>query len=109
MFSFLLFSNTFQNDFVFDDISVIRDNQILKDIKNLPKIFTSYYYHNPAGLYRPMQMVSYAIDYFLFGSDVWSFHFVNILLHGLNCWLLYLFIFKLTTNYFLAWLICWFF
>lgn len=107
--SFLLFSNTFQNDFVFDDVPVIRDNQILKNINHLPKLFTSYYYHSPAGLYRPITMVSYALNYFLFGSGAWSFHLINILLHALNCWFLYLLIYQLTKNSVLAILTSWLF
>lgn len=95
IFSLLLFSNTFQNDFVFDDVPNIRDNLILKNIQNIPKLFFSYYYRSPTGLYRPIQMASYALNYFLFGDKVWHFHLINILLHALNCWLLFLLISRL--------------
>lgn len=104
IFNLSLFSNTFQNDFVFDDLVVIRDNQILKNIKNLPQLFTSYYYSSSAGLYRPLTMTSYALNYFLFGSGVWSFHLINILLHALNCWLLFLLIYRLVNRKNLAYL-----
>lgn len=104
LFSCLLFSNNFQNDFVFDDVAVIRDNQILKNIQNLPQLFTSYYRLSSAGLYRPMTMASYALNYFLFGSSVWSFHLINIILHALNCWLLFLLIRRLCAKKFLAYL-----
>ncbi len=100
--SFLLFSNTFRNDFAMDDVPTIKDNAVIRDIGNIPAIFSDYYRNSPAGLYRPATISSYAVTYFIFGASPWGFHFCNILLHALNCWLFFVLILSLTKRKLLA-------
>ena len=39
--------------------------------------------------YRPVQGIQYLIGYHLFGSDPFGYHLENVMLHLLNCWLLF--------------------
>ena len=96
----VVFTNTLANRPVLDDGWVIFDNSLIKSLGNIPRIF-----HEPynvamtganAGLYRPVTMLTYALNYALGGSNVVGYHLVNIALHvfsslallGLACVLL---------------------
>jgi len=42
--SLICYSNSLHNDFVYDDKSVIVENELVKDIHNIPLIFTTSYW-----------------------------------------------------------------
>jgi Tfp pilus assembly protein PilF len=87
-------------DFTFDDRGVIVGNPLIKDIRYWPTLLTSDYWagtRDPAaahtihaGLYRPLVLLSFAINYAAAGPSPWSYHLVNVLLQGMVSWLLYL-------------------
>jgi protein O-mannosyl-transferase len=89
--TFLLFYNTLQNEFVFDDESVIVNNSALADLSNIPKYFIgSEGFHKVIGkYYRPIVSTSYTIDYALWGLKPGGFHFTNILIHLIATLLLF--------------------
>ena len=67
LFAFLLYSNTLEHQFVLDDYSVIKENQLTKGgTSSLKEIFTSSYRegygNNEKNLYRPLTKVMFAID-----------------------------------------------
>ena len=78
--SFLVYLNSLQNAFVFDDVPLIVGYSKIRSIENLPTIL------GIAGRrsYRPLRTASYAIDYFLFGPNPAGFRAVNIAIHVLN-------------------------
>lgn len=82
--SFAIYSNSIDGGFIWDDKDLIKDNIYIKDWSYLPDIFTK---HIGAGgdakyfSYRPVQMITYMINYSLCGLDVRVYHFTNILLH----------------------------
>lgn len=80
-----VYANSLQNSFHYDDFHVIVKNPSIKDSGNLLKFFS-----DPklgSGLvketfsYRPLIMISFALNYSLGGLDVLGFRIVNILLH----------------------------
>ena len=83
--SFAVYFNALFNEFVYDDLPSIIDNPWIKDIKYLPKIFSSQLAGFNAGYatsyYRPLIHVIYMLDYAVFGLNPWGFHLVNILFH----------------------------
>ena len=84
--SFALFSNGIRGDFVFDDAIVIVGNPIIeRGISGVVEAFRSPYhaYQPKTGLYRPLTIFSYSLNYAIFGTSPVSFHVVNIVLHGL--------------------------
>ncbi len=98
--SFIAFFNTFRNDFVFDDHSIIDQNVIIRSLKNIPCFFTSSYWPisqggDKKGLYRPVVITSYALDYFIWKLKPFGYHLTNYLFHSFNgvlIFLLFLFI-----------------
>lgn len=77
-----VYANSLGGEFVFDDKAMIAAYDLVKDISNLPKAFTSAtsIYGN-VNYYRPLQTVTNITDYFLWGNVPTGFHVTNILLH----------------------------
>ncbi len=88
--AFILFGNGLAGTFTLDDYEVIKDREVLSSLGNIPKIFTSPWHPEQwAGTYRPLTMVSLALNNFLFPGHLASFHLVNILLHAFNVVLIF--------------------
>ncbi|MCX7833162.1 MAG: tetratricopeptide repeat protein [Ignavibacteria bacterium] len=87
----LIYSNSLYGEFVFDDESVVQNNQSIRTLSNIPKFFTGEEgFHKVIGrYYRPIVSTSYAIDYWIWGLKPAGFKTTNILIHILNCTLLY--------------------
>jgi len=92
---FAIYGNALGGKFVWDDENLVKGNAYIKNLSHLPDIFTKdiaagvgqkYYF------YRPLQMVTYMGDHFLWGLDVRGYHFTNILFHILVAFGLYWFI-----------------
>lgn len=86
-----------KNGFVLDDKIQIIENPLIKDFRNIPKIFTSgilSYMNSGAGsnYYRPIMNIIYMMDYYLFGLKPWGFHFINILIHSATSILVFIFL-----------------
>ena len=94
-------------DFYYDDYHSIRNNTWLVSVKNIPRFF-----HDPgtfssksrAAMYRPMLLVSYALDYQLYHWRAWGWHLTNLLLHLLNVILAFILIRRTCNDEKLAWL-----
>lgn len=84
-----------------DDGAYLFENDYLKALngKNLKHIFTQ----EEQGNYHPLTMLSYAIEYQLFGMDnPVPYHINNLILHLLITSFVFYFIFLLTKNYFVS-------
>ena len=95
----LLYVGTLDNAFVLDDHAAIRDNPIVHRA-DLSEILTTDYwsgYHaDRSGLYRPLTILSYALQYRLGGDAPFGYHLLNILLHTTTALLLYRLVVDLT-------------
>lgn len=93
-FALLLYANTLMNGFVYDDISTIVTNTLIKDLDNLPSLLDkkAYFAQSAETTYRPVVTLTYFIDYALYGSNPWGYHLTNIILHAANGILLYIFL-----------------
>ena len=89
----ICYANSLNNDFVFDDKAVIVKNELIRDIRNTPLIFTTNYWEgyrwegiekNEQSLYRPLVIFSYALNYFVSGLKPFNYHLFNLLLHLIN-------------------------
>lgn len=87
----IVFFNTFQNDFAFDDESVIQNNESITNLSNIPSFFTGDNgFHKVIGkYYRPIVSISYTIDYALYGLSPKGFHVTNVLIHLIASLLLF--------------------
>ncbi len=95
--SFALFGNGIKGDFVYDDTWVIERNPTIQDASAVFRQFIlPYHYLQPeTGLYRPLTAVSFTFNSLL-GKSPASYHILNILLHALNVFLVFLFVWRLT-------------
>ena len=91
VFSFFIFGNGIAGDFVFDDKIAIIGNPLVDDIGRLGEIFTSPYHFNQprTGIYRPLTIASYALNWSIFGNSPAWFHIINILLHAIAVFLVF--------------------
>lgn len=87
--AFVFYGNTLTNGYVLDDFSVIKENNIVNQgAKNLGMIFkTSYrtgYLNVNDGLYRPLSLAMFAIEWGLSPDNPTLGHFINILVYILG-------------------------
>jgi tetratricopeptide (TPR) repeat protein len=81
---FAVYANSLGGEFVWDDLHLVRDNPYIRNWSYVPKLFAG---NVGAGtgmsysFYRPVQMMTYVVDYFLWGLDVEGYHLTNTLLH----------------------------
>lgn len=103
-----VYFNSLSNNFVLDDKDLIIENAYIKNPKLLPNIFISDIYRfsseKQSNYYRPMQNLTYALDYSIWKLKPFGYHLTNIILHSINCYLIYVFIVMLFTSQRLAFL-----
>jgi len=80
----LAYANAFGNQFVYDDILVIRDNPRIRSLGNVPGFFASSYWGRAGALalYRPLVVTSYALNFAIGGLSTYGYTAVNIALHA---------------------------
>ena len=92
LFAFSLYANTVFNAYSFDDGMVTYENKtIKKGLAAIPDILSSRYDISDErnGEFRPVTLISFALEYELFGLSPGISHFVNAILYGLVCVLLF--------------------
>jgi protein O-mannosyl-transferase len=83
--------------FTLDDVPIIEENVNMTSLDKIPVIWTSHYWSGKldatdTGLYRPLTLTTYNLQYVLEGKEPGPFHALNILLHALVCFVLMKFI-----------------
>lgn len=89
---FTVYSNSLTGEFLWDDELLIVDNKQIKDLHNLPTLFTQHIAHSStqeSNLYRPLQILTYTLNYATSKLDVRAYHLTNISLHILAALMLY--------------------
>ncbi|MDD4202359.1 MAG: tetratricopeptide repeat protein [Candidatus Omnitrophica bacterium] len=98
----LVYACTIYFQFVIDDECFIVDNCYIKNINLMPRIFSSdpfiFAKSGLSGYYRPIQIISYAVDYSFYGLDPTGYHITNIFLFCICSFLLFLFLNELFNN-----------
>jgi len=80
------YSNSFQVPFVFDDLTSITDNPVIRELSNFTFQGAGYSY-NPR---RFIGYLSFALNYRLGGLDVVGYHAFNLAVHVCSAWLVFL-------------------
>lgn len=99
LLSVFLYSNTLGHEYALDDGLVILINNYTKQgLKGVPKLLSTDSYEGslgkkqtdllPGGRYRPLSLVTFAVEYEFFGENPGVSHTVNVLLYALSCVLL---------------------
>ncbi len=99
--AFFVYYNSLNNDFVFDDESVVQNNQSITVLSNIPKFFTAEEgFHKVIGrYYRPVVSTLYTIDYAIWGLNPFGFHLTNVIIHAIASLLLLIILLKLFGEY----------
>jgi tetratricopeptide (TPR) repeat protein len=89
----VLYLNTLNHNYAFDDSVAITDNQFTKQgIKGIPKLLTQDFFAGiydkglelGGGRYRPLSLITFAIEYQFFGANPFIGHLINMLLYALT-------------------------
>lgn len=75
---------------VWDDPHYVTDNLLIKNFSfsAAGKIITSFHCH----LYKPLVLLSFLLEYHFFKLDPFGYHMVSLIIHLLNCLLVFWFI-----------------
>ena len=81
---FLVYGNSLNGKFVWDDSYLVQNNVYLENWSYLPYLFTKNIGEGGRGIYyfyRPLQMLTYMVDRFLWKLNPIGYHLTNTLLH----------------------------
>ncbi|MBL7198477.1 MAG: tetratricopeptide repeat protein [Candidatus Omnitrophica bacterium] len=102
------FFPSLQNGFVsWDDNVLVTENTLIRDLswKKGAKIFTSFHH----GLYHPLVLLSYAVEYKFFKLNPAVYHTTNLILHLFNSLLVFWLVFLLSGSFYGSFLVALFF
>lgn len=96
----LVYGNSLQDGFAYDDTVMIEQNVLITRLDYLPKLLLSDYWAGRrapsetiswgSGLYRPLVLLTYALNYAVGRLDPIGYHLLNVSLHVGVTWLLFL-------------------
>lgn len=107
-FSLLLvaicYASSLSNAFILDDILIVAANEQIRSVQ--PIQFFSQPYWGPklnGGIYRPLTILSFSIEYSIWQAWPTGFRLVNLLLHAVNGWLVFLLVRSILGSALPAW------
>jgi protein O-mannosyl-transferase len=87
LFAFVLYANTIGHSYVLDDVPAILNNQYVQmGVSGIPKLLSAEFWHFDnvkLGYYRPLSLITFALEHSIFESNPHASHFINALLYGL--------------------------
>lgn len=102
IYGYLIFQNSLNGKFIWDDEAQILHNPFITSLKNIPLLFTggTFYIENSQQAlqgvyYRPLMTLFYTLIYHFFGLNPFAFHAVQLIIHILNAFLLFLLFLRL--------------
>jgi len=99
IFAFLLYVNTLNHGYVLDDYSAITINRFVQEgFAGIPKLMTVDFWHFSnvqLGYYRPLSLITFAMECQFFGADPHVSHFFNILIYALSIFFVFLLLSRL--------------
>ena len=101
LLTLFVYAPSLENEFInLDDPGYVTGNPYIQELtaKNISKIFTEPL----AGYYHPVTLLSLALDYQTSGSEPYTYHLVNLLLHLANTILVFFFIYLLSDRKWMA-------
>ena len=79
------YANSLDNGFHYDDEHSIQRNIHIRDLGNIPLFFkdpSTFSVDHDKGMFRPLLLVTYALNYAWGGYEVFGYHLVNLALHA---------------------------
>lgn len=102
---FFVYLNTLPNKLFWDDDDGIINNVYIKDWSYFPNYFSENLIAGAgqvSNYWRPLVLISFAVDYHTFGLAPYGYHLTNLFWHVLSAWLIYLLFFKLSKRHWLS-------
>ena len=85
------YANSIANAFILDDILIVAANEQIRRIDPIRFLLQSYWGDiNHAGIYRPLTIFTFSLEYSIWQLWEPGFRLTNLLLHALNGWLVFL-------------------
>jgi Flp pilus assembly protein TadD len=94
VFVLALYANTFGHGFVFDDMVVVQSNKFTQQgFAGIPKMLSTFYWAGywdyNTGLYRPLSLIGFAIEWRFFKDAAGWYHVVSVLLYVITILLVF--------------------
>ena len=87
---FLVYFNSINAPFIYDDNALVVNNVLIRSFSNIPVLFKDIFHLEIMGdSFRPLQPISYMMDYKIWGLHPLGYHLTNIIIHIFNTILLY--------------------
>jgi tetratricopeptide (TPR) repeat protein len=99
---FVFYGNSIKNDYALDDEMVMVDNaRVHRGIEGIPRLFREHYstLGKASYGYRPITLVTFALEYEFFGESPQVSHLISILLYALCCMLMYFLLLRIFREY----------
>ena len=94
--SVLVRAPSLSGEFIWDDAFLARDSPFIKSPLLALEVFRHHLFPDSfSGHYRPVQNLSFIVDYFLWDTNTFGFHCTNLLLHGGSAVALYFLLLRL--------------
>jgi tetratricopeptide (TPR) repeat protein len=77
-----VYAAALRNGYAIDDERIVWKNPIVHGFGNLHELLLGPYWQKTADVYRPVTLVSFALDWTVFGASPAPAHAVNVLLHA---------------------------
>ena len=80
----LSYANSFAGGFHYDDFHSLVDNTAVRSLTNAGQFFVDpslFSADSGKGMYRPLLLLTFALNHSLAGYEVWTYHAANVLLH----------------------------
>ncbi|HEY1770728.1 MAG TPA: tetratricopeptide repeat protein [Chthoniobacterales bacterium] len=99
--AFIIHSPALNGQFIWDDNYLAHDNPLIKSPLFLFEVFRHHLFLDSLSAhYRPVQTVSFMVDYFFWNDNTYGFHLTNITLHALSGVTLYFLLRRLFASLF---------
>ncbi len=105
IFNVIVYFNGLNNEFIWDGNELIKDNQYIKDIENLPKLLAmedAVPNSINTGFFRPLISVTFMLDYQIFKGEPYGYRITNIAFHTASAIVLFLLVLLMTEKRLLA-------
>lgn len=89
----LAYHNSLGNSFHYDDLHSLVDNPHVRSLGNTLRFFYdpgTFSAMPQARMYRPVLLVTYALNYAVGEYEPFGYHLINLVLHLVNAWLVWL-------------------
>jgi tetratricopeptide (TPR) repeat protein len=89
--AFATYAPSLNGELIWDDPFLVGENPFLRSPVFAVEVFRHHLFSESfSTYYRPVQNLSYMLDYWLWGNLRLGFHCTNVLIHALAAWLLFL-------------------